>query len=124
MRVLTDSRLLACFDLFPNIDRIPNVQAPVFIIHGEARRGTGTGGAPPTRGACTASHTRTLAAAAAGQDDEEVPFEHGKRLYEACPEDLRFDPWWVSGASHNDVVEAHPDEYFRKLRRFLHTLQT
>ena len=35
IRVLTSSRLLCCFDIFPNIDRIRNVQCPVFIIHGE-----------------------------------------------------------------------------------------
>lgn len=35
MRVLTPSRLLGCLDVFPNIDRIKNVQCPVMIIHGE-----------------------------------------------------------------------------------------
>jgi len=35
IRVLTQSRLLACCDIFPNIDRITNVTAPVFVIHGE-----------------------------------------------------------------------------------------
>jgi pimeloyl-ACP methyl ester carboxylesterase len=36
LRVITDSRLLSCFDIYPNIDRIPNVACPVFIIHGDA----------------------------------------------------------------------------------------
>lgn len=35
LRVLTHNRLMACFDIFPNIDRLPKVSAPVFIIHGE-----------------------------------------------------------------------------------------
>lgn len=35
MRVLTPSRALACLDIFPNIDRIKNVECPVFIIHGK-----------------------------------------------------------------------------------------
>jgi len=35
MRVLTPSRLLACLDIFPNIDRIKRVKCPVMIIHGE-----------------------------------------------------------------------------------------
>jgi len=35
MRVLTPSRLLGCLDVFPNIDRIKNVECPVMIIHGE-----------------------------------------------------------------------------------------
>merc|ERR1712176_985548 len=35
MRVLTPSRFLACLDIYPNIDRIKNVNCPVFIIHGK-----------------------------------------------------------------------------------------
>lgn len=34
IRVLTQSRLLWCFDIYPNIDRIVNVKCPVFLIHG------------------------------------------------------------------------------------------
>jgi len=34
VRVLTSSRLLACCDIFPNIDRIKRVRCPVLIIHG------------------------------------------------------------------------------------------
>lgn len=34
MRVLTPSRLLACLDIFPNIDRIKKVKCPVMVIHG------------------------------------------------------------------------------------------
>jgi hypothetical protein len=35
IRVLTSSRLLWCFDIFPNIDRIRHVKCPVFIMHGQ-----------------------------------------------------------------------------------------
>ena len=35
IRVLTPSRALCCFDIYPNISRIKKVKAPVFIIHGE-----------------------------------------------------------------------------------------
>ncbi|KAL7506754.1 hypothetical protein ACHAXN_003992 [Cyclotella atomus] len=35
MRVLTPSRMLACLDIFPNIDRIQKVTCPTFIIHGK-----------------------------------------------------------------------------------------
>ena len=35
VRVLTTSRLLACCDIFPNIDRIRRVNCPVLVIHGE-----------------------------------------------------------------------------------------
>jgi pimeloyl-ACP methyl ester carboxylesterase len=34
IRVLTASRMLFCFDIFPNIDRIQRVRCPVFVIHG------------------------------------------------------------------------------------------
>lgn len=35
LRVLTDSRTLACFDIFPNIRRIAHVNVPLFVIHGQ-----------------------------------------------------------------------------------------
>lgn len=35
LRVITPSRFLACFDIFPNIQRIKKVACPVFIIHGQ-----------------------------------------------------------------------------------------
>ena len=35
LRVLTPSRLLCCFDIFPNIDRIKQVHCPVLVIHGQ-----------------------------------------------------------------------------------------
>jgi abhydrolase domain-containing protein 17 len=34
MRVLTPSRILACLDIYPNIDRIKKVTCPVLVIHG------------------------------------------------------------------------------------------
>jgi len=38
LRVLTDSRLLGCFDIYPNIDRISKVKCPTYIIHGQDDR--------------------------------------------------------------------------------------
>lgn len=34
LRVITNSKLLSCFDIYPNIDRIKTVKCPTFIIHG------------------------------------------------------------------------------------------
>ncbi|GAX18563.1 hypothetical protein FisN_10Hh236 [Fistulifera solaris] len=34
MRVLTPSRLLACLDIYPNIDRIKKIRCPCMLIHG------------------------------------------------------------------------------------------
>jgi pimeloyl-ACP methyl ester carboxylesterase len=41
LRVLTTSRLLCCFDIFPNIDRVKRVKCPVMIIHGKDDREVG-----------------------------------------------------------------------------------
>jgi len=35
MRVLTPSRVLACLDIYPNIDRIRKAKCPVMVIHGQ-----------------------------------------------------------------------------------------
>lgn len=34
LRVVFNLRWTLPFDKFPNIDRVPNIEAPVFIIHG------------------------------------------------------------------------------------------
>ena len=33
VRVLTPSRLLACLDIYPNIDRIQKITCPCFVMH-------------------------------------------------------------------------------------------
>jgi pimeloyl-ACP methyl ester carboxylesterase len=38
IRVLTKSRALWCFDIFPNIKRIQQIHCPVFVIHGMVGR--------------------------------------------------------------------------------------
>jgi hypothetical protein len=43
LRVMTKSRLLACWDIYPNINRIELVRSPVFIIHGQDDREVGCG---------------------------------------------------------------------------------
>lgn len=35
LRVLTESRIMGCCDIFPNINRITRISAPVFVIHGQ-----------------------------------------------------------------------------------------
>ena len=90
LRVFTESRLLGCFDPFVNIDRIKNVQCPVFIIH--------------------------------GTDDEEVPYHHGKGLYDALPDEYARTPWWVPNRGHNDVLVNNETEFFFRLREFVSSL--
>lgn len=58
-----------------------------------------------------------------GTRDQEVPFEHGQALYEACPPSMAFDPWWVQEAGHNDIeLGPQREMYFRHLLRFLRAL--
>lgn len=57
-----------------------------------------------------------------GTHDTEVPFEHGVALYEACPRDRRFDPWWVKEAGHNDIEINHRATYFSNIGKFLKAL--
>eukprot|EP00598_Pedospumella_elongata_P016688 CAMPEP_0185015372 /NCGR_PEP_ID=MMETSP1098-20130426/99803_1 /TAXON_ID=89044 /ORGANISM="Spumella elongata, Strain CCAP 955/1" /LENGTH=360 /DNA_ID=CAMNT_0027544495 /DNA_START=153 /DNA_END=1236 /DNA_ORIENTATION=- len=87
LRVLTDSRLLCCFDIFPNIDRINGINVPLFVIHGE--------------------------------NDMEVMFKHGAGLLEAAPEGCQYEPWWVPGRGHNDVLFGNESEFIRRMAAYL-----
>jgi len=57
-----------------------------------------------------------------GTHDEEIPQEHGRALYEACPADMAYDPWWVKEAGHNDIEINHRHSYFEHLAAFLKAL--
>jgi len=59
-----------------------------------------------------------------GTHDTEVPFEHGEALYEACPAEMTYEPWWVKEAGHNDIEINHRAKYFEQLGRFLKALDT
>ncbi|CAM9428247.1 unnamed protein product [Scytosiphon promiscuus] len=60
-----------------------------------------------------------------GARDEEVPWEHGKGIYEAVPEAMRRRPWWVPDRGHNDICEGrrHLREYFARLSAFVRSLE-
>ncbi len=49
--------------------------------------------------------------------DEVIPFEHGRRLYEAAPEPKRFHA--VDGAGHNDTWVVGGHAYFGAIREFV-----
>jgi len=59
-----------------------------------------------------------------GTHDTEVPFEHGVALFEACPPQHTFDPWWVKEAGHNDIELNQRSLYFDRLSRFLKSLDS
>ena len=52
-----------------------------------------------------------------GDQDDIVPFEAGKRLFEAASEPKRF--YTIHGAGHNDTYIVGGREYFRALREFV-----
>ncbi|MBI3781331.1 MAG: alpha/beta hydrolase [candidate division NC10 bacterium] len=52
-----------------------------------------------------------------GEDDEIVPFRHGRRLFEAAPEPKEF--YAVKGAHHNDLYLVGGTDYLDLLARFL-----
>merc|ERR1712232_577397 len=58
-----------------------------------------------------------------GTHDMEVPFEHGETLYEACPPELAYNPWWVKEAGHNDIEVNHRVMYFEQISRFLKAVE-
>lgn len=92
IRVLTPSRVLCCFDIYPNISRIKSVQAPVFIIHGE--------------------------------EDEEVPVDHGKQLHSLVGEEFKYPPYFVEDRGHNDIWYENEEEVLQRLMKFLEFLRT
>jgi pimeloyl-ACP methyl ester carboxylesterase len=40
-----------------------------------------------------------------GTNDDVVPFEHGKALWERIPEQYRYPPQWVNGGTHHNLIE-------------------
>jgi pimeloyl-ACP methyl ester carboxylesterase len=58
-----------------------------------------------------------------GDRDEEVGFHHGQRLHDRVPDKYKRDPCWISGAGHNDIVEAFPDQYYPRVARYLRELE-
>jgi hypothetical protein len=89
LRVLTESRFLACFDIFPNIDRVHGIAKDVVacVIH--------------------------------GKDDKDVPFRHGERLYEVLSKQDRAMSWWVSARGHNNILNRNERVYIEQLQAFL-----
>jgi len=52
-----------------------------------------------------------------GDQDEVIPFEAGRKLFEAANEPKRF--YTIRGAGHNDTYIVGGREYFRALREFV-----
>jgi fermentation-respiration switch protein FrsA (DUF1100 family) len=52
-----------------------------------------------------------------GDRDRVVPFDQGRRLFEAAPEPKRFFP--IPGADHNDTYITGGEAYWRAVADFL-----
>ncbi len=52
-----------------------------------------------------------------GQQDEEIPCHHGASLADAAP--VKYDPWFVPSAGHNDIEVLYRPQFFDKLRDFV-----
>ncbi|CAK0904910.1 unnamed protein product [Prorocentrum cordatum] len=57
-----------------------------------------------------------------GTNDIEIPFSHGLALYEACPEEFAYPPWWVTDGGHNDIDINFRQQYFEQLAHYLGAL--
>lgn len=51
-----------------------------------------------------------------GEDDQVIPIEHGRQLFEAASEPKR--SLWVAGAGHNDFPQVAGEKYFQALKEF------
>jgi fermentation-respiration switch protein FrsA (DUF1100 family) len=56
-----------------------------------------------------------------GDSDELVPYEQGRRLYEAAPPPKAF--FTIRGAGHNDTYIVGGERYFRQIEKFLNDLR-
>jgi len=56
-----------------------------------------------------------------GDDDRVIPFELGRRLFDAIPEPKRFVP--IRGGDHDDAAPADADAYWSAVRAFVDTLR-
>jgi pimeloyl-ACP methyl ester carboxylesterase len=109
LRVLTESRVLGCFDIFPNIDRIGKVNVPVMILHGEADEEVDV------------MHGKRLHAAG-NQAKPQSNLYYLIYIYIsifistihcAVKESCRYDPWWVEKRGHNDILLGHEQQYLK-----------
>jgi len=113
----------------PSIDLASRAAVGGVVLHSALKSGLGVIHDTKTtywfdvfQNAARMRHVRCPVFVIHGTHDAEVPFEHGVALFEACPEELACDPWWVKGGGHNDIEINHREMYFEQLARFLKAL--
>jgi hypothetical protein len=109
MRVVTDSRALACLDIFDNVARIKRA---------------GSSSTSSSRGGLDLRGVMVLH----GQRDEEVPVSHGHALAAAAEAAAypaatpAVTAWYPPLAGHNDLPNLYRHEYYSRLRSFVASL--
>ena len=63
------------------------------------------------------SHVNAFVFIIHGEEDVEVPVEHGKLLSTRCKK--LYSPWWVHNGSHNDIDTKFRKMYFVKISKFI-----
>lgn len=58
-----------------------------------------------------------------GDHDDQVGFAHGVRLHNSVPEKHKYEPYWVHGGGHNNIVDLYPVEFYNRLNQFLEALR-
>lgn len=51
------------------------------------------------------------------KNDQIIPFENGKHLYNASPQNV--EPYFPEDGKHDDIKIVNHDEYFGRLQEFL-----
>lgn len=57
-----------------------------------------------------------------GTQDEVVPFNHGKELYDRTHDDYKVSPFWARNMGHNNIEADMGKEFVKKLIKFLTTI--
>ena len=57
-----------------------------------------------------------------GDEDEEVPIEHSKILFQKCHNP--YEGWWAKKAGHNNIDIVQRKEYFKKCYLFIDSIKS
>lgn len=68
-----------------------------------------------------AEHVKAYLFVIHGQDDVEVPIDHGKMIVSKAKN--THEPWWVDGGTHNDIDCKFRRSYFIRISKFLKSLR-
>ena len=106
LRVMTDNRLLCCFDIFPNMSALQRVTVPVFIIHGQ--HDEEVRGCCALRTHCPVGGCGRWANMPSGYvDTRQVPIHHAIGNLNAISSEPQIQPWLPEFGTHNDLYHRY-----------------